>query len=145
MTAICFIDNEVKVENCFSIFMRKPSNFAKVHKYLFGRWACWERKYVSHFHQQVTVTFWEDNVSPKGFVRSNEWRSEWGDRYTERKTWNLAKFQVVQRMEKVGRNRRKGKVTGLEEKRLFFFLSLSETDKRFSLAAWRSTRTIIME
>ena len=27
----------------------------------------------------------------------------------------MAKFQVVQRMEKVGRNRRKGKVTGLEE------------------------------
>ena len=27
----------------------------------------------------------------------------------------MAKFQVVQKMEKVGRNRRKGKVTGLEE------------------------------
>ena len=36
-------------------------------------------------------------------------------RNTERKVWNLAKFQVVQRREKIGINRRKRKVTGLEE------------------------------
>ena len=42
-------------------------------------------------------------------------QSEWGDRNTERKVWNLVKFQVVQRREKIGRNRRKTKVTGLEE------------------------------
>ena len=42
-------------------------------------------------------------------------QSEWGDRNTERKVWNLAKFQVVQRKEKIGRNRRKTKLTGLEE------------------------------
>ena len=34
-------------------------------------------------------------------------QSEWGDRNKERKVWNLAKFQVVQRREKIGRNRRK--------------------------------------
>ena len=42
-------------------------------------------------------------------------QSEWGDRNTERKVWNLVKFQVVQRREKIGRNRRNTKVTGLEE------------------------------
>ena len=36
-------------------------------------------------------------------------------RKTERKVWNLAKFQVVQRREKIGRNRKKRKVTGMEE------------------------------
>ena len=42
-------------------------------------------------------------------------QQEWRDRNTERKVWNLAKFQVVQRREKIGRIRRKRKVTGLEE------------------------------
>ena len=42
-------------------------------------------------------------------------QQEWRDRNTERKEWNLAKFQVVQRREKIGRIRRKTKVTGLEE------------------------------
>ena len=42
-------------------------------------------------------------------------QQEWRDRNTERKVGNLAKFQVVQRKEKIGRIRRKRKVTGLEE------------------------------
>ena len=36
---------------------------------------------------------------------------------TERKVWNLAKFQVVQRRKKIGRNRRKRKLT---EKQVVF-------------------------
>ena len=42
-------------------------------------------------------------------------QQEWRDRNKERKGWNLAKFQVVQRREKIGRVGRKREVTGLEE------------------------------
>ena len=52
------------------------------------------------------IFYWEDNVSPYGFVRSNEWWSEWGDRYTERKAWNFGK--VPSSTEK-GKDRKKPK------------------------------------
>ena len=42
-------------------------------------------------------------------------QQEWRGRNTERKRWSLAKFQVVQRREKIGRIRRKREVRGLEE------------------------------